>query len=143
MLKIFTGILSCGILPALGQYVSQASELGTPQNQNCLQCWWDHLPKTFNHYGWGMLLQILPMCTDQSFFQTFCTRMVESVLLREVQQMHWMYVFIFDFLDMINWILLVAVLIQVCHILVGKPCQRLVSVATNTEGTLQWWLHSQ
>ena len=138
MLKIFTGILSCGILPALDQYILRASESGAFQNQNCLRCWQDPPPgRLLGHHDWELLLRILPICTDQIFFQILCTRIVESILLGEVQQMCLLYVFIFDFLDVINWILihwvyLVAILI--CHILVGKPYQRLVSGAT-TEGT--------
>ena len=83
MCKVFTEILPCGILPALSQHISRASGLGIFENQYCLGCLPWNVPKTLLSYlsHFEELSQILPMLTGQSLFQTFTTRVVESVLL--------------------------------------------------------------
>ena len=83
MCKIFTEILPCGILPALNQHISRASELGIFENQYCLGCLPRDVPETLLSYlsRFEELSQVLPMFTRQSLFQNFTTRVVESVLL--------------------------------------------------------------
>ena len=79
---VFTQILPCGILPALSQHISRASELGIFENQHCLGCLPRDVPETLlDVNGFEVLSQILPMLTGQNFFQALSTRMVESVLL--------------------------------------------------------------
>jgi hypothetical protein len=100
MCKIFTETVPCGILPALSQYISQASELGIFENQYCLGCLPRDVPETLLHFHYfGLLSQILPMLTGQSFFQTLTTRMVESVLLGMARNSYigYLHVFVFDF----------------------------------------------
>jgi len=83
MRKLFAQILPCGILPALSQHISRASELGIFENQYCPRC----LPrdisdkKLLDVHGFEVLSQILPMLTGQNFFQTLSTILVESTLL--------------------------------------------------------------
>ena len=82
MCKVFTGILPCGILPALSQHISRASQLGIFENQCCLGCLPRDVPETLlDAHGFEVLSQILPMLTGQNFFQTLTTRMLESMLL--------------------------------------------------------------
>ena len=82
MCKVFTQILPCGILPALSQHISRASELGILENQCCLGCLPQDIPeRLLDDYGFKMLSQILPMLIGYNFFQTLTTRIVESVLL--------------------------------------------------------------
>jgi hypothetical protein len=96
MHKIFTGILSCGILPALSQHISRARELGIFEIQNCLRC---HLPDISGniHHHFGALSGILGMCTGQGFFQALCTRTLESALLGWLYHVYDWYVFILEF----------------------------------------------
>jgi len=96
MWKVFTRILPCGILPALSQQISQASELGISGNQYCLRC----LPRQVSEAlldvnDFEVLSQILPMLTGQSFFQTLSTIMVESVLLGMARDLPARYVCIY------------------------------------------------
>jgi len=82
MYKVFTEILPCGILPALSQRISRASELGIFENQQCLGCLPRDIPEMLLDFiGFEVLSQILPMVTGQSFFQSLTTKIVESVLL--------------------------------------------------------------
>ena len=101
MQKIFIAILPHGILPMLDQHISRASELGFFENQNCFRCLQD-VPNlkmlVVLNTSFEELLQILPMCTSQNFFQSFCTRVLESVLLGMVWiRMSNRYIFVFDF----------------------------------------------
>jgi len=95
MQKVLTAILPCGILPALDQQISQAGELGIFENQNCLQCREDKykFPESVLA-DFIDLPQFLPMYSGQIFFQTLCTKTVESFLLGMIQDA--MYVFVFD-----------------------------------------------
>lgn len=83
MCKVFTEILPCGVLPALSQHISRASELGIFEKQCCLGCLPRDVPETLlsNLSHFEELSQILPMFTGQSLFQTLTTGVVESVLL--------------------------------------------------------------
>jgi len=93
MCKVFTEILPNGILPALNQHISRASELGLFENRYCLGCLPRDVPeKLLDVNDFEMLSQILPMLTSQSFFQTLTTRMVESVLLGMVRDLFTRYV---------------------------------------------------
>jgi len=93
MCKVFTQILPCGILPALSQHISRASELGIFENQYCLGCLPRDIPEALLAInGFGRLSQILPMLTGQIFFQTLTTSMVESMLLGMAQNLSMMYV---------------------------------------------------
>jgi hypothetical protein len=95
MCKVFTEILLNGILPALSQHISRASELGLFENQYCLGCLPRDVPKKLLDVNdFGVLSQILPMLTGQSFFQTLTTRMVESVLFGMVRDLLMRYVHI-------------------------------------------------
>jgi hypothetical protein len=81
MCRVFTQILPCGILPALSQHISRVSELGIFENQCCLGCLPQDIPKRLlDDHGFEVLSQILPMLIGQSFFQTLTTRILESVL---------------------------------------------------------------
>ena len=96
MCKVSTQILPCGILPALSQHMSRASELRIFENQHCLRCLpLNSLEMLLELDDFGLLSRILPMLTGQTFFQTLATRMVESVLLGMTQDLS--YVFVFDF----------------------------------------------
>ena len=54
--------------------------------------------RLLDYRDFGVLSQILPMLTDQNFFQTLTTRMIESALLGIIRELSLdMYVFIFDF----------------------------------------------
>ena len=85
MCRVFTEILLYGILPVLSQHISRASELGLFETQNCLRCLQDapemlallNTPSS----SFEALFGILPMCTGQNFFETFCTSVIESILL--------------------------------------------------------------
>jgi hypothetical protein len=93
MHKVFTQILPCAILPALSQHISRASEPGIFENQHCLGCLPRDIPaKLLDFNDFELLFQILPMLTDQSFFQTLATRMVELVLLNMAQDLFMWYV---------------------------------------------------
>jgi len=95
MCKVFTKILPCGILPALSQHISWASELGIFENQHCLGCLPRDIPeKLLDFYDFSVLSQILPMLTARSFFQTLSTRMVESMLLGMAGDLFMRYVYI-------------------------------------------------
>jgi len=99
MHKTLTGILSCSILPVLDQQILQARELGIFEIQNCLGCHLPGLPQNLldiNH-DFGMLSEILGMCTDQLFFETLCTRTIESTLLGVLQNLYSWYVFVLEF----------------------------------------------
>jgi hypothetical protein len=88
MSKVLTQILPCGILPALSQHISRASELGIFENQYCLGCLpRDVLKRRFNSQDFQELSETLAMCMDQNFFQTLSTRMLESVLLGMARQL--------------------------------------------------------
>ena len=90
MRKIFTQVLPCGILPALNQCISRASKLGIFENPYCLP---RDAPETLLDFTeFEVLSQILPMLTDQNFFQTLTTRMVESVMLGMAQGLFMRYV---------------------------------------------------
>jgi hypothetical protein len=90
MHKVFTGILPCGILPALSQHISRASELGIFENQSCLRCLrYDVFESLLDLDDFEMLSQILPMFTGLS------TILVESVLLGRVREPFWRYVIVF------------------------------------------------
>jgi hypothetical protein len=97
MCKVFAKILSCGILLVLGNHISYTSQLGIFENPNCLRCQ-QKVPQfgLLNSNNYEALIGILPMCT-QKFFQTFCTRVIESTLLSMVKDMSIEYVFVFDF----------------------------------------------
>ena len=71
MFKVFTRILPCGILPALSQHISRASELGIFENQYCLGCLSrDSIPETLlDLNGFEVLSLIFPMFPGQSFFE--------------------------------------------------------------------------
>jgi hypothetical protein len=104
MHKVFTQILPCGILPALSQYISWASEQGIFENHYYFRCCWRDVPTANrglldSYSNFEAVIGILPMCTSQHFFQTFCTRVIESTLLEKVQASLScvMYVFLFDF----------------------------------------------
>jgi len=98
MCKAFTEILLCGILPALRQHISRASELGIFENQQCLACLPRDIPEFLSDFnGFELLFQILPMFSSQNFFQTLTTRMVESMLLGIARRFSILYVFVFDF----------------------------------------------
>ena len=92
MRKLFTEILPHGILPALSQHISQVSELGIFENQNCLRCLpHDDLPETLLDLDdFEVLSQILPMFTGLS------TILIESVLLERVCNLSMWYVFVFN-----------------------------------------------
>jgi len=93
MCKVFTEILPCGVLPALSQHISRASELGIFENQICLGCFFESLDPGTEWFGnFESLFQILPMLTGQNFFQTLTTRMVESALLRVARNLSRRYV---------------------------------------------------
>jgi hypothetical protein len=93
MRKVFTQILPCGILPALSQNISRASELGIIENQYCLGCLPRDVPETLLDLSYvEVLSQILPMLTSQNFFQTLSTRMVECVLLGMARDLSRRYV---------------------------------------------------
>jgi hypothetical protein len=97
--RTFTRILSCGILPALNQQISQARELGIFEHQICFGCHLPDLPENpldVNH-DFGVLSEILGMCTDQNFFQALCTRTIESTLLGVLQNLYSWYVFVLEF----------------------------------------------
>ena len=101
MHKLFTEILPCSILPALGQYISQARKLGIVENQTCLACRLGDIPENLlpiSYSGFYMLSGILRvrMCASQNFFQALCTRAVEATLLRILWKLY-EYVFIFEF----------------------------------------------
>ena len=82
MCKLFTQILPCGILPALSQHISRASELGIFENQCCLGCLPQDIPeRLLDDHGFEVLSLILPTLIGQSFFQTLITRTIESMLL--------------------------------------------------------------
>jgi hypothetical protein len=82
MRKVFTEILPYGILPAISEHISRASELGIFENQYCLGCLPRDIPKKLlDSNDFGLLSQILPLLTGQSFCQTLTTRMIESMLL--------------------------------------------------------------
>jgi len=81
MSKAFTEILPCGILPALSQHISRASEMGNFESQYCLGCPPRDIPEMFNSQDFHELSEILTMCTGQKFFPTLSTRIVESTLL--------------------------------------------------------------
>jgi len=98
MRKVFTRILTRGILPALSRHISWANELGIFENQYCLGCLPQDIPEMlFDLNGFAVLSQILPMLTGQTFFQTLATRMVESILLAMARDLSTLYVFVFDF----------------------------------------------
>ena len=102
MCKLFTEIVPCGILPALSQHISRASELGIFENQYCFGCLPRDIPETLlDLAGFAVLSQILPMITGQSFFQTLTTKMVESMLLGMARGLSLRYVtryvFVFHF----------------------------------------------
>jgi hypothetical protein len=98
MCKVFTQILPCGILPALSQYISRASELGIFENHCCLGCLQGDIPeRLLDDHGFEVLSLILPMLLGQNFFQTLITGIVESVLLGMacdlfVQQPRYVYI---------------------------------------------------
>jgi len=93
MCKLFTEILPRGILPALSQHISLASELGIFENQYCLGCLPQDIPETLLRlHGFMMLSQILPMLIGQTFFQTLTTGIVESTLLGMVHDLFMRYV---------------------------------------------------
>jgi len=99
MHNTFTRIFSCGILPALDQQILWARELGIFENQNCLGCHLPDLPENLldiNH-DFGVLSEILSMCTGQIFFQALCTKIIESTLLGVLQNLFSWYVFVFEF----------------------------------------------
>ena len=83
MHEVFTKILLGGILPAVSQHISRASELGIFENHYCLGCLPQDIPDMLldSNFDFEVLSRILPMLTSQNFFQTLCTRVVESVLL--------------------------------------------------------------
>ena len=136
MCKVLTEILSCGILPALSQHISRASELGIFEKQYCLGCLPRDVPGTLLSYlsHFEELSQILPMFTGQSLFQTLTTRVVESVLLGMALSMRyvWIYIWLLEVID--------HTLPVISLILAGKSCHGLIF--GSTEGrTLQIWLH--
>ena len=93
MWKVFTEILPCGILPALSQSITRASELGIFENQQCLGCLPQDIPEMLLDFnGFEVLSQILPMITGQSFFRILTTRIVESMLLRMARGLSLRYV---------------------------------------------------
>ena len=93
MHKVFTKILLCGILPALSQHISRASELGIFENHYCLGCLSRDIPVLLLDLNdFEILSQTLPMLTGQSLFQNLSTRMVESVLLGMAQGLFMRYV---------------------------------------------------
>jgi len=93
MRKVFTGILPCGILPALSQHISWVSKLGIFDNQYCLGCLPRDVPDGLcNSQGFEELSEILAMCTGQNFFQTLTTRVVESMLLGMARDLSMQYV---------------------------------------------------
>jgi len=62
MCKVFTEILPYGVLPALTQHISWASEPGIFENQICLGCFFEpHHPGTGWFKSFELLFQILPM----------------------------------------------------------------------------------
>jgi hypothetical protein len=103
MRKVLAKILPHGILSALSQYVLRASELGFFENRYCFRCQqhgedFPEFKTLFNIPCYDILFEILPTCTGQNFFQTLCTRFIESTLLQIV----WTIVgercvFVFDF----------------------------------------------
>ena len=101
MHKVFNEILLRGVLPALGQQIPCVSDLGIFESQNCLRCPQDVLESLSHNLGTGftieVLSEILPMCAGQNFFQTLCTRIIESILLGMVWKFPMRYVFVFDF----------------------------------------------
>jgi hypothetical protein len=102
MCKVFTGILPRGILPrgilpALSQHISRISKLGIFENPNCLRCQQEIPEGLLDYSGYEALIGILPMCTAENFFQTLCTRVIESSLSWIVRTTAYMYVFVFDF----------------------------------------------
>jgi len=99
MCKVFIAILPCGILPALSQYISRINNLGIFEDSYCLRCQ-QEIPEGLVDYSYDYeaLIGILPMCTAENFFQTFCTRVIESSLSWMVRTTAYMeYVFVFDF----------------------------------------------
>ena len=69
MHKVFNEILLRGVLPALGQQIPRASDLGIFESQNCLRCPQDVLESLPHNLGTGftieVLSEILPMCAGQ------------------------------------------------------------------------------
>jgi len=97
MQKISTAILPCATIPVLGQESSQVNQLGIFEDPICLGCRQDDIPrKLFPTDGCDILLRILPMCTGQIFFQTLCTRIVESILLEMVREMFRRYLYLYS-----------------------------------------------
>jgi hypothetical protein len=93
MCKVLTEILPCGILPALDQYISRASELGIFENQYCLGCLPQDVPETLlDNGGFEVVSEILPMLTGQNFCQALSTRVVESRLLEIARELSMLYV---------------------------------------------------
>jgi hypothetical protein len=83
--NVFTEIISCGILPALSEHISMhARKLGINQNQHLRNYEKAEFERLMGLNGFEVLSCILPMCTGQNFFQTFCTRVAESALLEMV-----------------------------------------------------------
>jgi hypothetical protein len=83
MQKVFTQTLH-GMLLALRQHVLCASELGLFENQHCFGCQQhaqDFPLELFSIHCFDILSEILPICTDQNFFQTLCTGLIGSTLL--------------------------------------------------------------
>jgi hypothetical protein len=98
MHKIFTEILFCGILPALGQQISRARDLGIFEIQSCLGCHLRDRPGNITEtWDFHVLSRILGMCTGQDFFQALCTRTIESALLGRLYGVRERYVFVLEF----------------------------------------------
>ena len=100
MHKVFMEILLQGILPALDQHILDTSKLGIFESQNCLGCLQEVPEMLLNMHDFAALSQILPMCTGQNYFQTLCTRVIESTLLTMVHSLmkehKSQYVFVID-----------------------------------------------
>ena len=75
MHEVFTKILLGGILPAVSQHISRASELGIFENHYCLGCLPQDIPDMLldSNFDFEVLSRILPMLTSQNFFQTLCS----------------------------------------------------------------------
>jgi hypothetical protein len=97
MCKVFTEILDYVILPALSQHISRISKLGIFENPNCLRCQQEIPEGPVDHSYDEALIGILPMCTAENFFQTFCTRVIECNLSWMIRALSMQYVFVFDF----------------------------------------------
>lgn len=94
MHKVFTVIIYRGILPALSEHILSASlELGIIENQT-LRSQSSFLESLTDFDGFEVLSCILPMCTGQDFFQTLCTRVVESALHGMVPHRYEWYIFV-------------------------------------------------